>query len=125
MDGWNERRILSAFCFLTLAHMSQAISDAEFESEVLKSDVPVMVDFWAPWCGPCRAMLPVVEELEKEYEGKVKIMKINVDENSMVPSMYNVMSIPTFIIFKGGKVATQFVGARSKADMQRELDTLA
>jgi len=125
MDGWNERRILLAFCFLTLAHMSQAISDAEFESEVLKSDVPVMVDFWAPWCGPCRAMLPVVEELEKEYEGKVKIMKINVDENSMVPSMYNVMSIPTFIIFKGGKVATQFVGARSKADMQRELDTLA
>lgn len=102
--------------------MSFSTSDATFDSDVLKSPLPVLVDFWAPWCGPCKAMLPIVEELEKEYEGKVNIVKMNVDEHTVVPGNYNVMSIPTFMIFKGGKVLSQFVGGRSKSDMKRELD---
>ncbi|HVW66919.1 MAG TPA: thioredoxin [Candidatus Peribacteraceae bacterium] len=105
--------------------MSHAVTDADFDKEVLQSNLPVLVDFWAPWCGPCKAMLPVMEELEKTYDGKVKLVKINVDENTDVPGKYNVMSIPTFIIFKDGKIASQFVGARSKADMQKELDAVA
>lgn len=102
--------------------MSHVINDADFESVVLKSDVPVLVDFWAPWCGPCKAMTPIMEELEQAYAGKVKIAKMNVDENMEVPGKFNVMSIPTFIIVKNGNVVSQFVGARSKADMQKELD---
>ncbi len=103
-----------------MSHTS--VTDADFESEVLRSDLPVLVDFWAPWCGPCKAMNPVMEELGQTYAGKVKIVKMNVDENMDVPNKHNVMSIPTFIIFKGGEVFTQFIGARSKADMQKELD---
>jgi thioredoxin 1 len=103
--------------------MAHAITDDSFDADVLKSDIPVLVDFWAPWCGPCKAMLPIVEELEQAYEGKVKITKMNADENIEVPGKFNVMSIPTFIIFKDGKAISQFVGARSKADMQKELDT--
>lgn len=105
--------------------MAKAISDAEFEAEVLKSDIPVLVDFWAPWCGPCKAMLPIVEELAGEYEGKVKIVKVNVDENSEAPGKYQVMSIPTFIIFKKGEAVKTFVGAKSKADFKKELDAIA
>lgn len=105
--------------------MAHVVTDDSFEADVLKSPIPVLVDFWAPWCGPCKAMLPIMEELEKQYEGKVTIAKMNVDENSGVPGEHNVMSIPTFIIFKDGKIASQFVGARSKADMQKELDAVA
>ncbi len=105
--------------------MAHPTSDATFDTDVLKSNIPVLVDFWAPWCGPCKAMLPIVEELEKTYEGKVKIVKMNVDENMEVPGKFNVMSIPTFIIFKNGEVASQFIGARSKADVQKELDAVA
>jgi thioredoxin 1 len=105
--------------------MSNPVTDADFDKEVLQANLPVLVDFWAPWCGPCKAMLPVMEELEKIYDGKVKLTKINVDENADVPGKYNVMSIPTFIIFKDGKIVSQFVGARSKADMQKELDIVA
>ena len=105
--------------------MAKAITDAEFEAEVLKSDVPVLVDFWAPWCGPCKSMLPIVEELAGEYEGKVKVVKVNVDENSESPGKYQVMSIPTFIIFKKGEAVKTFVGAKSKADFKKELDTVA
>jgi len=104
--------------------MAQAITDAEFEAEVLKSEIPVFVDFWAPWCGPCKQMLPIVEELTAEYEGKVKVVKVNVDENAEVPGKYNVMSIPTFIIFKGGEPVTNFVGAKSKEDVKQELDAV-
>jgi thioredoxin 1 len=102
--------------------MAHPITDENFDAEVLKSDIPVLVDFWAPWCGPCKAMLPILEELEHAYEGKVKIVKMNVDESIETPGKFNVMSIPTFMIFKNGNVHTQFVGARSKGDMQKELD---
>jgi len=104
--------------------MAHEISDTTFESDVLKSSLPVLVDFWAPWCGPCKAMNPMMVELESEYEGKMSIMKMNVDENMTVPGNYNVMSIPTFVIFKDGKIASQFVGARSKGDMKKEMDAV-
>jgi thioredoxin 1 len=103
--------------------MPQPISDAEFDSEVRKSDTPVFVDFWAPWCGPCRAMNPIIEELEKEYGGKVKFVKMNVDENIDTPGKFKVLSIPTFMIFRNGEAATSFVGARSKEDVKKEIDS--
>ena len=105
--------------------MAKAITDTEFDAEVLKSDLPVLVDFWAPWCGPCKSMLPIVEELTGEYDGKVKIVKVNVDENSESPGKYQVMSIPTFIIFKKGEAVKTFVGSESKADFKKELDAVA
>ena len=105
--------------------MAKAITDTEFDAEVLKSDLPVLVDFWAPWCGPCKSMLPIVEELTGEYDGKVKIVKVNVDENSESPGKYQVMSIPTFIIFKKGEAVKTFVGSKSKADFKKELDAVA
>ncbi len=102
--------------------MAHAISDSDFDTVVLKSSLPVLVDFWAPWCGPCKAMNPMMEELEQAYAGKLTIAKMNVDENMEIPGKFNVMSIPTFIIFKDGNIVSQFVGARSKGDMQKELD---
>jgi thioredoxin 1 len=96
--------------------MSELIlNDANFEQEVLKSDVPVLVDFWAPWCGPCQMMGPIVEELANEYEGKgVKIGKLNVDESQATAGKYQVMSIPTFLMIKGGEVVDQMVGGVTK-----------
>ena len=102
--------------------MPSPISDADFDKEVLQSTIPVLVDFWAPWCGPCKAMLPIIDELESEYAGKVKFVKINVDENLDVPGKFNVMSIPTFVLIKGGQPVASFIGARTKVDMQKELD---
>lgn len=104
--------------------MATPVTDAQFPAEVLQSTLPVLVDFWAPWCGPCKAMNPILEELEKEYEGKVKVVKMNVDENTDVPGQFNVMSIPTFVILKNGVPAGSFVGARSKQDMKNELDRI-
>ncbi len=104
--------------------MSQAITDAEFEKEVIKSSVPVLVDFWAPWCGPCKAMIPVVDELSKEYDGKIKVVKMNVDEQNEVAGKFGVMSIPTFIIFKGGEAVKTFVGSKSKEDVKKMLDSV-
>lgn len=88
-----------------------AVTDATFESEVLNSPVPTVVDFWAAWCAPCRAIAPTVEELAKQYAGKVKVVKLNVDENPRTPGRYGIMGIPTLILFKGGQVVDQLVGA--------------
>jgi thioredoxin 1 len=97
------------------------VSDADFEQEILKSDIPAMVDFWAAWCGPCRAIAPVVEELAREYQGKVKVAKLNVDENSKTPAKYGIRAIPTLIIFKGGEVVEQITGAVSRSLIENAL----
>lgn len=104
--------------------MVQHFSDSDFAQEVLASDVPVMVDFYADWCGPCRMVAPIVEELAGEYAGKVKIGKINVDENPNTAMQYNVMSIPTILFIKGGKVVDQVIGALPKASLQQKLNLL-
>lgn len=98
------------------------ISDGTFEQEVLQSDVPVLVDFWAPWCGPCRAIAPVIEELNTEYAGKVKMAKCNVDDNPKTPSRFGIRAIPTLIIFKGGNVSEQITGAVAKSQIAAAID---
>ena len=97
----------------------EKISDAEFDKEVLKSDKPVVVDFWAEWCGPCRMIAPALEEISGTLAGKVKIVKLNVDESPKTASKYGVMSIPTLMIFKGGEMASRQVGAAPKAKLQQ------
>ncbi|BCA78506.1 thioredoxin [Desulfuromonas sp. AOP6] len=94
------------------------LTDDNFESEVLKSSVPVLVDFWASWCAPCKAIAPVVDGLAAEYEGKVKVAKVNVDENPATPGQYGVRGIPTIILFKDGKVLDQVVGAVPKNQLE-------
>ncbi len=101
------------------------LNDQNFESEVLKSDVPVLVDFWAPWCGPCKMMGPIVTEVAKKFEGKpVKVAKLNIDEATATAEKYNVMSIPTFKIFKGGEVIDEFVGAQSEEELIKRLEKI-
>lgn len=104
--------------------MAIEFSDQNFEVEVLKSDKPVLVDFWAPWCGPCQAMGPIIEELSKEMEGKVKVGKINVDENSKIAQDFSIMSIPALKIFKGGKVVQEFIGMQAKETLKNALESL-
>lgn len=99
------------------------ISDSSFDSEVLSSQTPVLIDFWAPWCGPCRAIAPIVDELATEYAGRVKIVKMNVDENPQTPAKYGVRGIPNLILFKGGAVHEQIVGAVPKAKLSAALDS--
>ena len=94
--------------------MASPITDADFENTVLKSSIPVLVDFWAPWCGPCRAMGPIIDELASEFSGKALIVKMNVDENPATPTKYGIRAIPTLIIFKDGEVLEQITGAVSK-----------
>jgi thioredoxin 1 len=96
-------------------------TDANWEKEVLKSETPVLVDFWAVWCGPCRQIAPVVEDLAREYKGKVKVGKLNVDENENVAQTYKILSIPTIMFFKNGKEAGKIVGAVPKSKMEAEL----
>ncbi len=98
--------------------MPNEVTDNSFESEVLKNQLPVLVDFWAPWCGPCRAVAPVLEELSKEYEGQLQVLKMNVDENPSTPTKYGIRAIPTLILFKNGDVVGQVTGAVSKGNLK-------
>ncbi|MCL5113990.1 MAG: thioredoxin [Patescibacteria group bacterium] len=98
------------------------ITDQSFEGEVLKNELPVLVDFWAPWCAPCRIVSPIVEELAKEYEGKLKVGKLNVDDNPDTSARYGVMSIPSLIFFKDGKPVKTMVGAQGKENFKRGIE---
>jgi len=100
----------------------QNVSDSEWDVEVLSSDTPVLVDFWAPWCGPCRMVAPVVDELSEEYDGKVKFVKLNTDDNIETASKYGIRSIPTIMVFKGGEVVEQVVGFRPKSELKKSLE---
>ena len=102
--------------------MAQEFTDQNFDQEVLKSDKPTLVDFWAPWCGPCQMMGPIIEDLAKEVGDKAKVGKLNVDENPEMAQKFGVMSIPTLKIFKGGQIVKEFVGVQSKEALKAELD---
>jgi thioredoxin 1 len=101
---------------------TKTVTDATFDAEVLGSDVPVIVDFWAEWCGPCKMVAPVLEEIAAEHEGKVVVVKLNTDENPEITRRYQVMSIPTMSVFSGGEVVTSIVGAKPKAALLRDLE---
>jgi thioredoxin 1 len=98
------------------------VTDGEWEAEVLNSDKPVLVDFWAPWCGPCRMVAPIVEELAGEYEGKAKFLKLNTDDNIETASRYGIRSIPTIMVFNQGEAVDQVIGFRPKGDLKKSLD---
>lgn len=98
------------------------VTDSTWENDVVKSELPVLVDFWAPWCGPCRMVAPIVEELSREYAGKVNFLKINTDENPMTPAKFGIRSIPSLLIFKNGELKGTIVGFRPKSDLKKRLD---
>lgn len=98
------------------------ISDNTFEQEVLKAEQPVLVDFWAPWCGPCKAIAPLLEEISKDYEGRLKIVKCNVDDNPAIPSNYGIRAIPTLMLFKDGNKMEQIVGMVQKAKLEEAIN---
>ena len=100
------------------------ITSADFEEQVVKSDTPVLIDFWAPWCGPCKAIAPHVEALATEYDGRVKVGKVNIDEEKDITDKFNIMSIPTLLFFKDGKVVDQVVGAVPKSAISTKLESL-
>ena len=98
------------------------VVDSVFDKEVMESEIPVLVDFWAPWCGPCRALSPVIEEISNDYEGSVKVGKVNVDENPQTTMKFSIRSIPTLIVFKNGEVAEQIIGAVPKSEIEKVLN---
>jgi thioredoxin 1 len=100
------------------------VSDDSFDSEIVNSDIPAIVDFWAEWCGPCKKVGPVVEELAKEYEGKIKVAKMDVDNNRQTPAKFGIRNIPTLILFKGGEVVNTIIGAQSKSSIEDEIKKL-
>ncbi len=99
------------------------VSDASFEEDVLKSEIPVLVDFWAEWCGPCKVIAPILDEISREYDGKIKIAKLNIDENSGTPPQFGIRGIPTLILFKNGQAEATKVGALSKSQLAAFLDS--
>ncbi len=101
------------------------LNEQTFKDTISGSDVPVLVDFWAPWCGPCKAIAPILEELSDELDGKVQISKVNVDENSAIAAEYNIRAIPTLLLFKDGKLADQYVGMVGKDDLKAKLEAHA
>jgi len=103
--------------------MSLEITTENFEFEVLKSKIPVLVDFWATWCGPCKMIAPIIDQLSEDFDGKAKVGKINVDEQNALAAQFNVMTIPTLIIFKNGEIVEKFVGSRSKSDLENAINS--
>lgn len=100
-----------------------ALSDATFDQDVLKSDVPVLVDYWAEWCGPCKMIAPLLEEIATEYEGRIKVAKLNIDDNQLTPPKYGIRGIPTLMLFKDGEVESTKVGALSKSQLSAFIDS--
>ena len=101
----------------------QHVSDASFEQEVLKSDAPVLVDYWAEWCGPCKMIAPILDEVSRDYGDKIRVVKVNVDENQSVPARYGIRGIPTLMLFRNGAVVETKVGALSKSQLTQFLDS--
>jgi thioredoxin 1 len=122
--GQERRRSIDRPYLSAEPTMTVKATDTSFEQEVLKSDKPVLVDFWAEWCGPCRMIGPSLEEISKEMDGKLKVVKINIDENPMVPTKYGVRSIPTLLLFKDGQIAATKIGAEPKQKLVSWINTV-